>query len=197
MRLLTQRYAAFFFFFDWSEWFPPAAHLRKTDDNAVGVIYSDFTKMNMRSAFSSCKCACAQKPPSFGYNYFCCVFFPSPKGDRLAITDWKQSSLVNVNPQPHYWLLLLFVCGIKLHLIWYWALRGPCWGLRWHCSLAVIDRYISWLLDGLRCHIASSFNVSAFPFLYIATLFFLLPSSLSLSSNSPSFPPPIAPPGHV
>lgn len=50
-----------FFFFDWSEWFSPAAHLRKTDDNAVGVIYCDFTKMNMSSTFSSCKCGYAEK----------------------------------------------------------------------------------------------------------------------------------------
>lgn len=48
--------------FDWSEWFSSAAHLRKTDDNAVGVIYCDFTKMNLSSAFSSCKCGCTGKP---------------------------------------------------------------------------------------------------------------------------------------
>lgn len=49
------------FFFDWSEWFSPATHLRKTDDNAVAVIYGDFTKINMSGAFSSCKCGCEGK----------------------------------------------------------------------------------------------------------------------------------------
>lgn len=46
--------------FERNEWFFQAAHLRKTDDNAVGVIYGDFTMMNMRSTFSSCKCGCAE-----------------------------------------------------------------------------------------------------------------------------------------
>lgn len=132
----------FSFFFDWSEWFPPAAHLRKTDDNAVGVIYSDFTKMNMRSTFSSCKCGCAQKPPSFGWNYFCSIFW----GEKKEISQNRLETLFTgeckLTASLLPWLLLLFVCGIKLHLIWYWASRGLAVG----CSdtaaaLWLIDTY--------------------------------------------------------
>lgn len=47
--------------FDWSEWFSQA-HLHKIDDNAVEIIYYNFTKMNMSCVFSSCKCGRIIRP---------------------------------------------------------------------------------------------------------------------------------------
>lgn len=130
-------YAASCSFFDWSEWFSPAAHLRKTDDNAVGVIYCDFTKMNMRSTFSSCKCGCAQKTSLLWME----LFLQHLK-ERLAITDRKHSSLVNVNSPITITVTVIIIClGYNGAFNSVLSIVGPSWGLRWHCAATL------WLIE--------------------------------------------------
>ena len=139
MRLLTQRAAAFF---DWSEWFSPAAHLRKTDDNAVGVIYCDFTKMNMSGAFSSCKCGCAgekkkKKPLSLtlfsGENYFLQHY-----KERLPVTEWFNSLLVNVNSPFTIAVTVIIICfGYNTIFNMILFIARPRWGLRCHRAATV------------------------------------------------------------
>lgn len=83
--LLIQQAAAF----EWNEWFFQAAHLRKTDDDAVGVIYCDFTVMNMRSTFSSCKCGCAKTLALLQRELFLQHY-----KERFPIPDWS----------PYWWM---------------------------------------------------------------------------------------------
>lgn len=133
-------YAASCSFFDWSEWFSPAAHLRKTDDNAVGVIYCDFTKMNMSGAFSSCKCGCAGKkktslplPPLWG------ELFLQHYKERLPVTEWFNSSSVNVNLAFTIAMTVIIICfGYNTIFNMILSIARPSYGLWWHHAAMVI-----------------------------------------------------------
>lgn len=137
MRLLTQRAAAFFFF-DWSEWFSPAAHLRKTDDNAVGVIYCDFTKMNMSGAFSSCKCGCAKKKKKLSPSSLGRTIFLQHYKERLPVTEWFNSSLVNVNSAFTIAVTVIIICfryNTMFNMIL--SIARPSCGLQCHYAAMV------------------------------------------------------------
>lgn len=81
--------------FDWSEWFSQA-HLRKIDDNAVEIIYYNFTKMNMSCVFSSCKCGRIIRPSLLWRREARELFhlFLSPTPQFLGLPRWKRSFLL-------------------------------------------------------------------------------------------------------
>lgn len=119
--------------------FSPAAHLRKTDDNAVGVIYCDFTKMNMSSAFSSCKCGCAEKkklslllPPLLGEQFL------QHYKERLPVTEWFNSLSVNVNLPFTIAITVIIICfGYNTIFNMILSVARPRFGLQRHCAATV------------------------------------------------------------
>lgn len=126
-------YAASCSSFDWSEWFSPATHLRKTDDNAVGVIYCDFTKMNMSSAFSSCKCGRVEKPSLSPAPLWGELFFLQHYKERLPVTEWSNSLSGNVNSPFTIAVTVIIICfGYNTIFNMILSIARPHCGLRCH-----------------------------------------------------------------
>lgn len=62
--------------------------------------------------------------------------------ERLAITDRKHSSLVNVNSPLTIAVMVIIIClGYNGAFNSVLSIVGPSWGLRWHCAATL------WLIE--------------------------------------------------